>query len=132
MILNDKAFKIYKADNSQSILERIASDMKTVPYWVSINNAKLEPGSVVTAVNILDDLKINISDFANFKDVETKYKNWIDEDDSHDIKNLAELFVYLYVEKDDWQTKLMLESMFYDEGGSEFGSEFIEKVNYKS
>lgn len=138
MLVNNNDFTIYNADNENSIIDRISSMLGTTPFWLQI---KIEDGEnqltnaeKITVVNILDDLKQEVPNTISFKAIESKYYEWILSKTSDALdanKELAKMFVVFYTDDynpDDFMTKLSLEDIFRDSGGTEFDLDFIENV----
>lgn len=139
MLVNNNDFTIYNADNENSIIDRISSMMGTTPFWLHINiddddETQLTNAEKITAVNILNDLKQEVPNTISFKAIESKYYEWIlsKTSDAQDAgKELARMFVVFYTDDydpDNFMTKLSLEDIFKDSGGTEFDLDFIENV----
>lgn len=134
MKVNDKDFTIYNADNKNTVIERIAANLKGTPFWIDIGGADVLTADALTAVNVLEDLRVNIGNFSTFSDLEARYSDWIKskQDSERDaLTELATMFVVYYVDDDsdgpvDFTVKVLLEDMFRDAGGADFDWNFIE------
>ena len=140
MLVNNNDFTIYNADNENSIIDRISSMLGTTQFWLHIKIddddgvKQLTNADKITAINILNDLKQEVPNTISFKAIESKYYEWIlsKTSDAQDAgKELARMFVVFYTDDydpDDFMTKLSLEDIFKDSGGTEFDLDFIENV----
>lgn len=134
MKVNDKDFTIYNADNKNTVIERIAANLKGIPYWIDLDGADVMTADSVTAVNVLEDLRVNVGNFSSFSDIEARYAGWIgsrQESERDPLAELATMFVVYYVDDDsdgpvDFTLKVLLEDMFRDAGGADFDWNFIE------
>lgn len=149
MKINNKEFKIYNADNEQSIKERIAVTLNTTVYWLwtsqilsSDSNPRsgssetndalraLSTDESIVAINILEDLRNSINNFTSFQDIEVKYTDWINSTEDS-INSIAKMYIIFYSEEvqdslGSFQVKILIEEFFRDYGGSEFDWNFIE------
>nr|UOX61030.1 MAG: dynein-like beta chain protein [Diabrotica toursvirus 3a] len=129
MKINNKEFTLYNSDTDQTIKSRIASFFNTVPYWLD----QYGDPEDVTVINILDDLKNFITEIVSFKDVESRYCRWIEykRDDAIDASSeLAKMVIVFYTMEygNSAESKIMLEEIFRESGGTEFTWDFIENI----
>ncbi|QIH04932.1 dynein-like beta chain protein [Dasineura jujubifolia toursvirus 2a] len=135
LLVNNVKIKIYQSDTEQTILERIASYFNTYIYWLDYNILEYEGNdepsisnaTKISALNILEDIKVNLNVFSSYNDIETKYNSWLLKHDDGDLK-IAQMYVIYYIEDmgDSFPTKIMLEEFFKSDGGTEYNWDFIE------
>lgn len=136
MLINENNFVIYNADTENSILQRIAVLFQTTPFWLWIkesNESGFSEKTEIKVVNILEELKRDIKQYISFKDVETKYYEWILQKDEGSIQDskyeLSKMFIIFYVDEDvDYFKKLELEEIFKDISGTEINIYTIEQI----
>lgn len=133
MLVNNDEFKLYNSDTEDTILVRLASLLKTTPYWLDIKSATgdlvniLDQNSDLIVVNLIADLKIFIRDDPNFLDVQSRYKRWLNSKEDG-LKELATMYIVNYTDSDDMNTLILLEDQFRDPNGSDFDWDFIQNT----
>lgn len=133
MKVNGEEFKLYSVDTEQTILARLAVKFNTIPFWLLITNKGnlFEDTADISVINILDDLRGKVQNTISFKDIESEYFLWIQyrsEDVLDPTVELAKMFIIFFSEDDDTSTKILLEEIFRDSGGTDFTWDFIENT----
>lgn len=151
MLLNGKTFKIYDYDTQRTVVERIASVLRTIPkYLWYVNDAGTkyteepkfieETPNAITVINII--LDIETQSLQSLSEFESRYSDWfiqsgntgnLTEEESKE--NLLKWFVIDFIRKnknegisEEHSILLLEEELKEGVGGREFDLNFPKKI----